>query len=563
MNFQIRNVFKKSLKVYSQCIFWIIFLALFTTFLLGRRTESRLSHDFSSYVLPAFAQSHGQGNVYVDYFINRPPILFSLIEMWGNTFGWRYSSWVLLEISCLLVVSLCVYSLARQFLYLITAQVLTLIFLLTLLFSDMTSMFLTSEILALSFIILATFILVKAVDLKARSVIVSSALITISTLVREQFALIPVLFIFGLTYLAPPNRSKLIVIMQALIGAGIILIFVSTFFVVNQSFSSFYQIFANTFREERVGFLQYGTWSLEALTKLDSYFYFSSFSQFGFLVLLFPVGLVCLHQLKQLREKRGSILFVSNTGYLVFIWIIGISLLISTGWQSHGYRYHGHYALPSFLGLTIACIGVLGFLQEISNRINSRTALKQSLNILLIVIIFVLYLPGQPTMTTFSESYIHIPSSNFIERISKSDSEVLSSEEVIAKRILLSSPKNFNCSVNVYGWGVADFYYYTQSKPCSRFFLVNLLRDDKDFEEYRDSLVSNPPRVISYGCVKVECSDLNYVEIEQLGFPFSKVIKSCYHMIQSRHTGLADEGLYLSNSNSPESQKLCINIAMK
>jgi hypothetical protein len=36
------------------------------------------------------------------------------------------------------------------------------------------------------------------------------------------------------------------------------------------------------------------------------------------------------------------------------------------------------------------------------------------------------------------------------------------------------------------------------------------------------------------------------------------VLAACYHMIQSRNTDFEDEGLYLSNFNSRESQQRCI-----
>ena len=558
MNFKERTVFKKYMRSHSQVLFWIIFVALFTTFLLGRRSEFRVSHDFSSYLLPAYGESHGQGNVYLDYFINRPPMLFSLIKIWGTTFGWRYSTWVLLEILSLLIVSLGTYTLAKQFLHLVSARLFTLIFLSTLLFSDITSMFLTSEIIALGFIVLATVILIKAVDLNTRSLTISSALFTFSALIREQFAVVTICFIFGLSCVTLLHRPKFIAISQAIFGSGVVLFFTAVYLFVNQSFSSFFHIFLNTFKNEHVGLPQYRNWLLEVVPKLSDYFYFSAFAQHQLIITLFPIGIMSLGLRRHFGKDRKSLLSESNSINFFLLWIIGSSLLISTGWQSHGSRYTGHYALPSFVGLTLMSIVVLGFLRQVSNKIESRSSLKRLSYFVLIAAIFVSLLPGEQTVTTLSQSYTHISPSNFINRISNSDSEVLSAEEATALRIISTSPRDFKCSVNVYGWGTADFYYYTRSKPCSRFFLVNLITEVKDFEEYRKSLTENPPRIISYGCRRVNCSDLEYKDFEQAGFPFSNVLAACYHMIKSRNTDFEDEGLYLSNFNSRESQQRCI-----
>lgn len=270
-----RKAFNKNSDIYLRFLFWIIFFALFTIFLLGRRTEFRLSHDFSSYLLPAFGESQGHGNLYVDYYINRPPMIFLLIKIWGSTFGWRYSSWVLLEIFCLLSVSLSVHLIAKEFLHSASARLLTLIFVLTLLFSDITSMFLTSEIIALSFISLATVLLVANADLDKWTVIVSSALFTFSALIREQFALVSISLIFVLAGMALLRRCKYVAILQALLGSSIVLISAAVYLFLNQNIVSFFNIFLSTYRNKRVGFLRYGVFTLDVLTKLRDYFYFA------------------------------------------------------------------------------------------------------------------------------------------------------------------------------------------------------------------------------------------------------------------------------------------------
>src|SRR3990167_4993245 len=78
--------------------------------------------------------------------------------------------------------------------------------------------------------------------------------------------------------------------------------------------------------------------------------------------------------------------------------------------------------------------------------------------------------------------------------------------------------------MSVYGWGVGKSYFYSNRKPCTRFFLANIL-PEKHNNEYRTSLINNPPAVIVY---TLGGADLNTENFEKNVFNFTDVLKDCY-----------------------------------
>ena len=92
--------------------------------------------------------------------------------------------------------------------------------------------------------------------------------------------------------------------------------------------------------------------------------------------------------------------------------------------------------------------------------------------------------------------------------------------ELKAAVLIHSSMPDFRCSINVYGWGSGGFYLYSKSKPCTNYFLPNLVTSDQMAIDYRKDIEQNPPRVIKYGCLDyLTCSDLDTNEFETNVFP--------------------------------------------
>lgn len=81
------------------------------------------------------------------------------------------------------------------------------------------------------------------------------------------------------------------------------------------------------------------------------------------------------------------------------------------------------------------------------------------------------------------------------------------------------------CVLSVYGWGVSENYLYSNRKPCTRFFLPNMVREDWQKKEYAQSIINNPPAVIRYVRSGADM-DINGFESGTLNI--GKIVKNCY-----------------------------------
>jgi hypothetical protein len=81
------------------------------------------------------------------------------------------------------------------------------------------------------------------------------------------------------------------------------------------------------------------------------------------------------------------------------------------------------------------------------------------------------------------------------------------------------------CVLSVYGWGVSENYLYSRRRPCTRFFLANIVLLDWQKKEYAKSILENPPAAIAY---QTSGSDLDYPKFELEVINLSKIIKNCY-----------------------------------
>ncbi len=82
-----------------------------------------------------------------------------------------------------------------------------------------------------------------------------------------------------------------------------------------------------------------------------------------------------------------------------------------------------------------------------------------------------------------------------------------------------------SCILKLYGWGTGTTYFYSQLRPCSRFFLVNIIRLDWQRQEYRKSLTTNPPAAIFYSR---EGADMSVDNFEEQVINIFQILKNCY-----------------------------------
>lgn len=494
------------------------------------------------------------GDPYNDYFINRPPMIFSAIGLWGDIFSYRYFSWVLLELTCVSVIVWALNSIFKHFLTSVNRQTILFLSTITLLFSGLTDMFLASELIAISLILAACAVAVNTESPNNNNILVAASLILSAAFIREQFLLIPILFATAVIALAIETRS-LKLIYSAVQGFLVAITFVSIYFFRHQNFNNFVSIFSLSYVKEKSGLSNYFEWSMVGLNSIQQYFapsdYFKSGNVYSWIGLVFPMVLIFLLSIAILARHRP--VETSRWKWLI-INQVGLGFILATGWQSRGSRFLGHYGLVTFVGFLLTFVVFLRVFRITLLRIVRFSSL---VNVSILALTLILLIPNISTLKTLSSSIENVSLGNFSKMI-RSDYESMTFDERSAFELMNSAPNDFKCSVQVYGWGTAAWYYYTRSEPCSRYFLVNLISDNESFSEYRLELTVNPPLVISYRCLEPECSDLEYQGFEERGFPFRQVLNHCYKLVHSQYPYFKREGLYFAKMSTKNRQSLCI-----
>jgi hypothetical protein len=86
-------------------------------------------------------------------------------------------------------------------------------------------------------------------------------------------------------------------------------------------------------------------------------------------------------------------------------------------------------------------------------------------------------------------------------------------------------------------------------RPCTRFFLANIVTQDWQKKEYAKDIMENPPAVIYY---RTGGADMNIQKFESEVINISKIIKNCY--IKDS----IEEVIYIPKTKNVEELKNCI-----
>jgi hypothetical protein len=486
------------------------------------RTEQRIGQDLASYVLPSFAMDNNLGSPYSDYFINRPPGAFISIQLWAKMFGYEFQSWVILESILLLGISLLLYDIFSSLIPKFASAIAAFFALFILLFGGTLAMFMPLEIIGVFIILLATRILVKKSS-SFKSNTIFSTLLVFAASIREQYFIVFV-FMLVAVLISQVNVRKLTnTILACLLGiilAGLVFLW---HFLVNANFISFISVFKDGFNNEKRPVSNYFGWLIDAISfhsvasflspifkpQLHIYTFSIVFSFLLFSVLLY------------LRNRKLN----SHLFQPFIVGMAGFSIIASVSWQSSGFRFSSHYAISSLLGIFLCIVSAISFLTRF---LRSKQFLRKRFMHIPILLIFLLA-PSFETIRIFTATFNNISVSGIATQFSRITSRQPSLNELKAVEIIRLSPPDFQCTVNVYGWDSGSFYLYSKSKPCTKYFLPNLVVSDQMAIEYRKDIEQNPPRVINYGCLDyLTCSDLDIIEFEIVVFPYAKVISSCY-----------------------------------
>jgi hypothetical protein len=191
--------------------------------------------------------------------------------------------------------------------------------------------------------------------------------------------------------------------------------------------------------------------------------------------------------------------------YSVFLYALGSFMGFGIG-GSFGHHYLIQVVVPFYI--------ISGFI--ISYLFNSISFLfnksKKYFNITLLLFIFsvVVMMPKRQYLYSYKPE---VSSLTFTEKITGFE-----------KRIAELTTKD-QCVLSVYGWGASENYLYSGRRPCTRYFLTNIVREDWQKKEYAEAIVKNPPAVIYY---RIKASDMDTNKFESEVINISNIINNCY-----------------------------------
>jgi hypothetical protein len=104
------------------------------------------------------------------------------------------------------------------------------------------------------------------------------------------------------------------------------------------------------------------------------------------------------------------------------------------------------------------------------------------------------------------------------------------------------------CGQVAYGWASGAYYLYSGTKPCSKYFLAELIVGDSLLEStYRDSFANHPPRLVYYDPTQ---AGLDVKLFESRIFRWKSVLSQCYLEVTPK--------LFKSKSNIELINRMCI-----
>ena len=433
-------------------------------------------------------------------------------------------------------------------------------------------MFLAVELLGLLFILISFRILARPTN-SSGSVVLAFASLAIASGVREQYAVLIPIAVCSYLLLQQPLARRLRALRDAFLGVLLVTGIVVLEGLANQNLTKFVAIFSQTFRNERRSLSGYPNWLVKSATSVKPNTYvrgenlglsYTHLSSILFnLLLVFVAAIVALYVAQLVAVSFRKYQIVSSSEWLIAC--LGIGLITSVAWQSAGVRFYGHYAISSSLGVFLCFMSGVSVLARIIATRAPTANVKRCLQVLCFLLVAPPLAPSTTTVRTLEDAFSSASIQDFTHRISLSEGDVLTPEEAATRQILAGSAREFRCTMSVYGWGTGAFYFYTDSRPCTRHFLPNLVTTPAMFNEYRSDLIASPPRVINYGCLdQLTCADLDVGQFETSVFPFVLVISECYVQVLPIDVSMRTNhvGLYKSRFSEREAQSSCIRAVL-
>lgn len=535
----------------SQIIVWVrkfkfssIFVFFVTAVLLLLNTNEQLgnpllTNDFNAWMLPAIAPLNGLGFPYKDYWAIEPPALLLMTAIWG-VFGQSLAWFHVLLISLEVLTCWMYWKIVSKVFPTLGSVILYCVGIFFYFSSAVQSMFLPSEINGSFFSLLGLLMLLSKERIE-KKVFWASLFFGLAGQMKEVFA-------FTVLALVPDYiKASLVswkfllkIIWQSIKGMSLMLFFVFGYLISNAATSAYHEVILSKSGAFQITNLDFQFSHAYQAMQFPIY----RFILVNYSLLVLSVGSIAigwlgisLSKMILLKKSRKNVITASATlpkdlySYLVLICYWIGSWIGYIAQNRYGNKYDIAVLFSTLILLAILSkiitFGIFSMFEAVFN-LSSKVTKKYNAFVFA-VILGCLILPNRPFLVASISQVKAFSPSGFISRWLYLE---IASERVVASLIKEKTTES-DCIQGVYGWGVGSLYIYSERKPCTRFFIPNIITPDQ-VEEYRRSIVKSPPAAIFYS---IGGADLDISVFERDVFNYSSVISNCY-ILDTAHKGL-------------------------
>ena len=490
-----------------------------------------LRADFISTLVPGIAPFKGLGSPYLNYWEIRPPALPLMTGLWGALIGtslWSFHLLWLLFLAGIMWMTWVI--LGRLFSF---WEKILIYFAFGLLFfaNSVQTQFFPPEINGLFFSLAGLIFALKNKPFN-RDIFFSSFFFILAGQMKEVFALVGISLLPHFVIKLFGNKQELWQFVRNVVaGIALAAFIILIYLLLIEALSAYGELLAyksSVFNPTDFGALF--TRLSPALRYLTQRFFILPYR--ALLLLFATTGVVLFLWFKKnitqtlVKKNQRIVQFIFSQPLSKTITLYAVALLFCLG-SFAGYlmqnRYNHIYDIAILLSfiLLIALVGKI-FIHTLLNLLPVwQKHFSRSMTFMLsLAFIGLLFIPNQQLWSeNFSQIRDYNPRLHAARWFNTEKKEQISMETKIKNNTSLT-----DCIDVQHGWNVGQQYYYSQRRPCTRFFLTNILPPEK-ISEYQQQLVSNPPAALVYITV---LTDLNVESFEQNIFNFSKVIDACF-----------------------------------
>ena len=462
---------------------------LSSVMIVSQTTWRAVGHDLSSFLAPVVALTNGHSDLYATYFNVTPPGIHVILLPWVWLFG--PGIWSMYAMHSLFVLGhqATLFLALRKLLTQIDASLIFVATTVVMLTNDVfDEMLLSTELVGNTFILAGFYVLpFRSTVPKLWRWAAGIALLTFAVFVREVYVFAPVMGVLAFLWANYRRRNWGVEVFKVVAWATVLAVGPPlTMLLALEGLGPYFRVL-------HLKGMLFPWPNLSSLTTAPLDVSRTLVTLWPSLIAPAAAATALVTSIRR-RQFPNLLLFCS----------IGVSLVgMAFAWQ--GKPATGHYLaslLPPLAGILAVSL------------LHIRTHLTGWSGFVGLIMLLV---PATAFSATASNlKSLRSPSTWWTSTLGVSDYGTRPSESI--------NPTG--CTQVVYGWNPGAFYITTESIPCSRYFLINLIQHSPAHRvDYTLQLLASPPTLVSYS---QSGADMDVNAFEQNVLPWQPMLATCY-----------------------------------